>query len=1530
VCKKSFCRDCCSKHHNFPTQNIFPESRLCVACLGECRKKDAMASALPSNADMPDKTGIDKLLEELIEERQIKASARDAMRALPTAQKWMLVQAQRQEASARAIDAKKDDPNHWADVVSSASLSQADLERLRHVIGSQTKTWMAQFLHAGGLGSLLEATQLPGRSPAFVALALRCVVASLYTEVGLRNLLQLPAAVDPLVTLIATGCDETRELVLSILSFIATADLATGFPLVYSALTDPARGRVPFRFLVSMLSDPSLAPHVKRELLVLVNALINAPDLLEDRIHTRETLASAGLPAALEALKDYLYDHFAAAGAGAGTGVGGSASLAPSQLSSVPTLSLDASTDAGTAPGAPDTASGISASGFGPASPARRPASRSILPPIAGTPQQQSASLSAATAASPPSPTARPAADTGSAPGTPLVAPAHAPAPSLSILSTPAMTVSQSHVSGGAIVAPGSVAAAAATVAAAKGASTRDNVFAEIQVQIDLYETAAAEDKVEASRGGIDYSDIASLQSFLREHIAPRFGQYLLPLLQLLAAAPTDPAQGEEVWSSLLALVRRVLAPNAADSGLDGDNEPLTLDRLFALADAAAGRAASATSATTAVAAAETLAEEQRQRAHQAAMKLATAEDEVRALKEQAEKSKREHSDSRQELQKLQAELAAAKAAAAAAPVVAAAAAAAAPAAGGAGVPPPPSGLFGALGIAPVAAAAPAAGAGVPPPPAGLFGAAGIPPPPAGLFGAAAPAAAAGGVPPPPAGLFGAAGVPPPPAGLFGAAGVPPPPAGLFGAAGVPPPPAGLFGGSDGGVPPPPAGLFGGGGGGVPAPPAGLFGGGGGVPAAPAGLFGGAPPGPPAGLFAAMSAAPVAPVAKPQPKLPYKQKTVAPAVKMRALHWSKIDEFAVENTVWNTLNDARVPLDSSEFEGIFCLNKPKAPLTPEEEEKQLQRASAGAAAATPAKEQTVSLLDGQRAQNVAIAIARFRPLSHEALRDAIYALDEKVLPVDKVTAMLKVLPTPEEAEAVQSYDGPLTQLGNPERFFLAIGAVPRLQRRLELFLFKQTFEAELAEAKQRSELCLKVLKVIRESKALKRVLEYVLALGNYLNGGSAKGGAYGFKVAFLPKLSSTKSADNKSNLLLYLVSLLEKDPTNPLALVEELEDLSAAARIEANVLQSGAQKLTRSMKMAESDVKSAKPSEQDRFVPVMSAFVDKCGPLAAAVEADTAQVAEQAAAIAKMFGEEPAAFDMDAIFALFSDFRNQLKEARTQLAKQAAEKERQERLKAAAEERAKAGGSTTAAAAPSAPGAPGAGAAGGPLNMGAIAAAAAARRADRQAAAAAGGAPAPGAGAATGAGAGAGAAGAEAGAAGPSMLKPHDGPTLVLPAPGTSGGHPGGTGRGSVDNSPTAAGAVSAATGDGSGGSGDGAGGGLRKQVGATLRGGNSADILKEINARRAMRSQHQSTRRMFETVRGGAVLVPGGAPQGPPPPPHGSASGSGSGGHPTAPPPPPRGSVLPSHAPPPPRASVVPSLAPPPAGVAPPPPRRH
>ena len=78
---------------------------------------------------------------------------------------------------------------------------------------------------------------------------------------------------------------------------------------------------------------------------------------------------------------------------------------------------------------------------------------------------------------------------------------------------------------------------------------------------------------------------------------------------------------------------------------------------------------------------------------------------------------------------------------------------------------------------------------------------------------------------------------------------------------------------------------------------------------------------------------------------------------------------------------------------------------------------------------------------------------------------------------------------------------------------------------------------------------------MRLVFEHALAIGNYLNGGTNKGAAWGFKIESLNKLIGTKTVDGKSTLLHYLArKLAAKDAVDDL--YDDLVHVEGAARVE--------------------------------------------------------------------------------------------------------------------------------------------------------------------------------------------------------------------------------------------------------------------------------------------------------------------------------------------------------------------------------------
>ena len=100
--------------------------------------------------------------------------------------------------------------------------------------------------------------------------------------------------------------------------------------------------------------------------------------------------------------------------------------------------------------------------------------------------------------------------------------------------------------------------------------------------------------------------------------------------------------------------------------------------------------------------------------------------------------------------------------------------------------------------------------------------------------------------------------------------------------------------------------------------------------------------------------------------------------------------------------------------------------------------------------------------------------------------------------------------------------------------ITHYEQRLKCLHYKKRFNAALSEITPRITNVMEASKEISRSRKLKKILEVVLALGNYMNRG-ARGNASGFKLCSLNRLIDTKSSSIKgATLLHYLVKILEK------------------------------------------------------------------------------------------------------------------------------------------------------------------------------------------------------------------------------------------------------------------------------------------------------------------------------------------------------------------------------------------------------------
>ncbi|XP_066554578.1 formin-like 1b isoform X2 [Amia ocellicauda] len=451
-----------------------------------------------------------------------------------------------------------------------------------------------------------------------------------------------------------------------------------------------------------------------------------------------------------------------------------------------------------------------------------------------------------------------------------------------------------------------------------------------------------------------------------------------------------------------------------------------------------------------------------------------------------------------------------------------------------------------------------------------------VPPPPPPPLAAAIPLSGASiqSPPPPP---------PPPPPPLPGDSGLsgpapPPPPPPLPGAPAPPPPP-----------PPPP-------GSGPPPPP-------------PLG-------GPPADNS----------TSGPKAKKPIKTK-----YRMPLLNWVALKPNQVTGTVFNELNDEHVlgELNMDAFEEHF---KTKAQGPPAD----LGTLKVKVAQKQPSK---VSLIESNRAKNLAITL-RKAGMSSADICTAIETYNLQSLSLDFLELLERFIPTEYEQKTIRNYekDGrPLDDLSEEDRFMMGFSKIPRLSERISVLTFMGNFPDSLQRLKPQLNAIIAASMSIKSSSKLKKILEIVLAFGNYMNS-SKRGAAYGFRLQSLDLLLDTKSTDRKQTLLHFIVNIIQEKYPELSTFHTELRFIDKAAAVSLDSVLQDVRSLQRGMEMTRKEFMVQDDS------PVLKEFLKTNNELLDSLQTDGKTAQEAYESLVEYFGENPKTTQPSMFFPVFVRF----------------------------------------------------------------------------------------------------------------------------------------------------------------------------------------------------------------------------------------------------------------------------------------------
>ncbi|XP_030589439.1 formin-like protein 13 [Archocentrus centrarchus] len=250
----------------------------------------------------------------------------------------------------------------------------------------------------------------------------------------------------------------------------------------------------------------------------------------------------------------------------------------------------------------------------------------------------------------------------------------------------------------------------------------------------------------------------------------------------------------------------------------------------------------------------------------------------------------------------------------------------------------------------------------------------------------------------------------------------------------------------------------------------------------------------------------------PPPPLPFKLETNSIKASTKAFHWDLIGSDKIAKSFWIQESTGRIEIDTSLLHKQFAVKDP------------------GTFGAVEPNNTPHIMLNQKIAHNFNIFLKSF-PVQPGELKDKLFIINEKDggLSDEHITSLRRYVPTMEDVEMYKSYKGPVTELHIVDQYMMEICNIPYLSTQLDLLLTLRELPISMNDLEPLINQKIRMCTQLYNCRSFVSVLEYLLAIGNYLNENAGKEKAKGFRLSSLTKLTQLRGRDKKFTLLHALV-----------------------------------------------------------------------------------------------------------------------------------------------------------------------------------------------------------------------------------------------------------------------------------------------------------------------------------------------------------------------------------------------------------------